>query len=281
MNKNLPIWLGWALYLRSSVCDADHLVRCRDSQRAEPAACTAESMSVWAREIVTLAVLLGVGDVRPEPRAQPERRDHAQSRACRSSSRIIVLLVVLTFVLRAQRFGRHIYAVGGNAEAARRAGINVEASRSSGFVICSTMAAVGGILLASRDNSVAPNTGGRRRCSTRSARPSSAAPACSAARAGSSTPILGGLVVAVIDNGMGLLAAGRRPWSTSSPGLVLLLAASVDALSRRTGHDHGPGLNVGDRQVRTLAGATQEEVRRHNLGALLRLLHVRASRLAL
>jgi D-xylose transport system permease protein len=57
-------------------------------------------------------------------------------------------------------YGRHVYAVGGNAEAARRAGINVAAIRTSVFAIGSTMAAVGGIVAASRANSVDPNAGG-------------------------------------------------------------------------------------------------------------------------
>ncbi|MGI3198834.1 ABC transporter permease subunit [Streptomyces sp. GLT-R25] len=73
---------------------------------------------------------------------------------------IAVLLVAGTFLLQRTSFGLHIYAVGGNAEAARRAGINVAAIRISAFVICSSLAAVGGIIAASRGNSVDPNTGG-------------------------------------------------------------------------------------------------------------------------
>ena len=73
---------------------------------------------------------------------------------------IVVLLIAWTFVLRRTTFGRHIYAVGGNAEAARRAGINVDRIKISAFVICSGMAAVGGVVAASRAASVDPNTGG-------------------------------------------------------------------------------------------------------------------------
>jgi D-xylose transport system permease protein len=145
---------------------------------------------------------------------------------------IIVLLIGWTFVLRRTAYGRHIYAVGGNREAARRAGINVDRIRISAFVICSAMAAVGGIIAASRANSVDPNTGGSNVLLY----------AVGAAVIGGTSlfggkgrvldAILGGAVVAVIDNGMGLMgySAGVKYVVT---GLVLLLAAGVDALSRK------------------------------------------------
>jgi D-xylose transport system permease protein len=143
-----------------------------------------------------------------------------------------VLLIIWTFVLHRTAYGRHLYAVGGNKEAARRAGINVDAIRISAFVICSTMAAVGGVIAASRANSVDPNTGGSNVLLY----------AVGAAVIGGTSlfggkgrvldAILGGAVVAVIDNGMGLMgySAGVKFIVTGS---VLLLAAGVDALSRR------------------------------------------------
>ena len=73
---------------------------------------------------------------------------------------VLVLLVLFTLLLNRTLFGRHVYAVGGNAEAARRAGINVPRIRLLCFVLCSTIAAVAGVLLASRVNSVTPSTGG-------------------------------------------------------------------------------------------------------------------------
>ena len=145
---------------------------------------------------------------------------------------ILFLLAVGTFVLGRTAFGRHIYAVGGNAEAARRAGINVKRVRISAFVICSSLAAVAGMIFASRQNSISPTTGGS----------STLLYAVGAAVIGGTSlfggkgkmrdAILGGLVVAVIDNGMGLLgyAAGIKFIVT---GLVLLVSAGVDAVSRR------------------------------------------------
>ena len=73
---------------------------------------------------------------------------------------VVALVVVLTFLLMRTSFGRHVYAVGGNAEAARRAGINVPNIKTMCFILGSTLAIVAGILLASRDNSVSPTTGG-------------------------------------------------------------------------------------------------------------------------
>lgn len=145
---------------------------------------------------------------------------------------ILLLLVIGTFVLGRTAFGRHIYAVGGNAEAARRAGINVKRVRIAAFMICSGLSAIAGMIFASRQNSVSPTTGGS----------STLLYAVGAAVIGGTSlfggkgkmrdAILGGLVVAVIDNGMGLLgyAAGIKFIVT---GLVLLISAGVDAISRR------------------------------------------------
>ena len=145
---------------------------------------------------------------------------------------IAVLLVVWTFVLQRTRYGRHLYAVGGNREAARRAGIPVDRIRISAFVICSSMAAIGGIIAASQGRSVDPNTGGSNVLLY----------AVGAAVIGGTSlfggkgrivdAVLGGAVVAVIINGMGLMGykSGVKYVLT---GVVLLLAAGVDALSRR------------------------------------------------
>jgi D-xylose transport system permease protein len=145
---------------------------------------------------------------------------------------ILLLLVVWSFILSRTAFGRHIYAVGGNREAARRAGINVDRIRISAFVICSGMASIGGIVAASRANSVDPNTGGSNILLY----------AVGAAVIGGTSlfggkgrvldAVLGGAVVAVIDNGMGLMgySAGTKYVVT---GVVLLAAAGIDALSRR------------------------------------------------
>ncbi len=129
-------------------------------------------------------------------------------------------------------FGRHVYAVGGNVEAARRAGINVNRVKIACFMIGSSLAAFGGILLASRANSVSPSTGGA----------STLLLAVGAAVIGGTSlfggkgrildAVIGGLVIAVIQNGLPLITQ-RAEIQFIVTGLVLLLAASVDAISRR------------------------------------------------
>ncbi|TPQ16490.1 sugar ABC transporter permease [Streptomyces sporangiiformans] len=145
---------------------------------------------------------------------------------------IAVLLVAGTFLLQRTSFGLHIYAVGGNAEAARRAGINVAAIRVSAFVICSSLAAVGGIIAASRGNSVDPNTGGSNVLLLAVGAAVIGGTSLFGGRGRIVDAVLGGMVVAVIQNGMGLMgySSGVKYAVTGS---VLLVAAGVDALSRR------------------------------------------------
>ncbi|WP_055590861.1 sugar ABC transporter permease [Peterkaempfera griseoplana] len=145
---------------------------------------------------------------------------------------IVVLLALGTFVLGYTRYGLHIYAVGGNAEAARRAGIKVARIRTSVFVICSTMAAVAGIFAASRANSVDPNAGGSNTLLYAVGAAVIGGTSLFGGRGRIVDAVVGGAVVAVIDNGMGLLgySSGVKFVVT---GLVLVVAAGVDALSRR------------------------------------------------
>ncbi|MFH8469156.1 sugar ABC transporter permease [Streptomyces sp. NPDC017991] len=145
---------------------------------------------------------------------------------------IAVLLVAGTFLLQRTSFGLHIYAVGGNAEAARRAGINVAVIRISAFVICSALAAVGGIIAASRGNSVDPNTGGSNVLLLAVGAAVIGGTSLFGGRGRVVDAVLGGMVVAVIQNGMGLMgySSGVKYAVTGS---VLLVAAGVDALSRR------------------------------------------------
>ncbi|MFC8662860.1 sugar ABC transporter permease [Streptomyces sp. NPDC057199] len=145
---------------------------------------------------------------------------------------IAALLVAGTFLLQRTSFGLHIYAVGGNAEAARRAGINVATIRISAFVICSSLAAVGGIIAASRGNSVDPNTGGSNVLLLAVGAAVIGGTSLFGGRGRVVDAVLGGMVVAVIQNGMGLMgySSGVKYAVTGS---VLLVAAGVDALSRR------------------------------------------------
>jgi D-xylose transport system permease protein len=145
---------------------------------------------------------------------------------------IIVMLVVLTILAGRTKFGRHVYAVGGNAEAARRAGINVAGVRIAVFTICSVMAALGGIVLASRLRSVDTGVGGGNILLYSIASAVIGGTSLFGGRGKVVHALLGATVIQAIDNGMGLLSlsAGAKFAVT---GLVLFLAAAVDALSRR------------------------------------------------
>jgi D-xylose transport system permease protein len=145
---------------------------------------------------------------------------------------IAVFLVIWTFVLSRTTYGRHIYAVGGNTEAARRAGIPVDRIRISVFVIGSFMASIGGILAVSRANSVDPNTGGSNILLYSVGAAVIGGTSLFGGKGKAINAVIGGAVITVIDNGMGLMGytAGTKYIVT---GLILLVAASVDALARR------------------------------------------------
>ena len=152
---------------------------------------------------------------------------------------VVLLLLLLTFMLSRTRFGRHVYAVGGNAEAARRAGINVIRIRILVFALSSTLAAVSGIAAASRLSSVDPSSGGGNTLLYAVAAAVIGGTSLFGGRGRVQDALLGGLVIAIIANGLGLLGV-EAYLNFIITGVVLLLAASVDALARRraaaTGH---------------------------------------------
>ena len=141
-------------------------------------------------------------------------------------------LVFWSFIASKTRFGRHVYAVGGSAEAARRAGIAVDRVRIAVFMICGFMAGVGGIMLASRLRSVATNTGGGNLLLNVIAAAVIGGTSLFGGRGRVISALLGALVIASIDNGMNLLglASGYKFVIT---GLVLLGAVLVDSLAKR------------------------------------------------
>ena len=145
---------------------------------------------------------------------------------------VAVLLLFWSFVLGRTRFGRYVYAVGGNAEAARRAGINVDRIRIYVFAICSLMAAVGGIILASRLRSVDTNAGGGSILLYSIAAAVIGGTSLFGGRGHIKSALLGSLVIASIHNGLGLLGLGSGEKFVITGG-VLLLAVTVDSVSRR------------------------------------------------
>jgi D-xylose transport system permease protein len=141
-------------------------------------------------------------------------------------------LVFWTFVLRRTRFGRHIYAVGGNIEAARRAGISTDRIKIACFALCSFMAAVGGIVLASRLRSVDTNAGGGSILLYSIAAAVIGGTSLFGGRGHMKSAVLGALVIGSIDNGLGLLGLSSGTKFVVTGG-VLLLAVAVDSISRK------------------------------------------------
>lgn len=230
MSDNLPVWLGWVLC--GVLIAAYAAVSFRQMANRRSRGLVTQSPTVWLVKVVGLAVLLAVCTYY----LSIERSRNAAISSIKGVPIVIpvvlVLLVLFSLLLTRTSFGRHVYAVGGNAEAARRAGINVARIRMLCFVLCSTIAAIAGVLLASRVNSVTPSTGGGE---TLLYAVGAAVIGGTSLFGGKGRPvdaIIGGLVVAVVANGMGLL---NQPAAVvyMVTGLVLLLAAGVDALSRR------------------------------------------------
>jgi D-xylose transport system permease protein len=141
-------------------------------------------------------------------------------------------VVLLELVIRRTRFGRHVFAVGGNAEAAKRAGIRVENIRVAIFTLASTMAAAGGILASSRLLAVNQSSGSGDVLLNSIAAAVIGGTSLFGGRGSAWSAILGALVIGSISNGMDLLALSSSV-KFMVTGAVLLVAASIDALSRR------------------------------------------------
>ncbi len=145
---------------------------------------------------------------------------------------VLVLLVATTILLSRTKFGRYIYAVGGNAEAARRAGINLSRIRVLAFCLCGLFAGITGILYASNLGSMSENFPGGQYVLYSVAGAVIGGVSLFGGKGRMLGAVLGGFVVAVIYNGVALIglgAAGQYIWT----GLVLLAAVTLDALARR------------------------------------------------
>jgi len=149
---------------------------------------------------------------------------------------IIVLIAFVAggeYVATRTAFGRHIFAVGGNAEAARRAGIRVNRIRIVVFAISGTMSAIGGIFAASRLLAVNQSSGGSDLLLLAIAGPVIAGTSLFGGRGSVWSALLGALVIGSISNGMDLLALDSSV-KFMVTGAVLLAAVIVDAVARRS-----------------------------------------------
>jgi D-xylose transport system permease protein len=146
---------------------------------------------------------------------------------------VLVVLIAWSFLLGRTRFGRYVYAIGGNAEAARRAGINLSRIRVLAFVLAGLTAGIMGIIYASQLGSVSSNVPGGQNVLFAVAAAVIGGVSLFGGRGKMLGAVLGGLIVAVIYNGLQLLGLGAAPqyiWTA----VVLLAAVTIDTVARRS-----------------------------------------------
>jgi D-xylose transport system permease protein len=152
----------------------------------------------------------------------------------------VVLVVLMDVALRKTTWGRHLFAVGGNEEAARRSGIKVGWIYTSVFVICSTLASVGGLLAAARLTSVSQSSGTGDTNLTAIAAAVIGGTSLFGGRGSAYSAMLGIIVLQAIVTGLNLLGVDSSVRFMVT-GAVLLLAVAIDSVSRRARSSSGRG----------------------------------------
>ena len=228
-NRNMPPWAGWTMLVVILAVSAATSFWDRARRRRA---------GVLNRTIALVWIKLGFIALIGGAVVFILNQDRGQSVRAVEGVPIVVpiVLVILwvgTFVLDRTKYGRNIYAIGGNAEAARRAGIKVVMVRWTAFIICSTLAVVAGLFSISKVGSV-DAAAGRDLVLSGVAAAVVGGVSLFGGRGRLLHAAVGALVIAVITNGLGLLnlPAGVNFAVT---GGVLILAATVDAVSRKRG----------------------------------------------
>jgi D-xylose transport system permease protein len=145
---------------------------------------------------------------------------------------LLGLVVAFSWLTGRTRFGRYIYAVGGNAEAARRAGIDVTRIRMAVFTICSTFAALGGVMSVSRGAAASTQTGGGTLLLEAIAAAVIGGTSLFGGRGTVLAALLGALVIGSVSNGLDLIGQSADI-KYIVEGAILLVAITIDTLSRR------------------------------------------------
>jgi D-xylose transport system permease protein len=255
-NSQMPLWSGWALGAVMVVGYAALRVLARVARLQRKLA--AEPIGVAAAKVLVLAVLTFImifllsKNRALHQNATLERTKNGQLHFVKPPvvegvpwvvPVLLVLFVVWTFVLGRTRYGRHLYAVGGNEEAARRAGIAVDRIRISVFVLSGFMSAIGGIMIGSNVSGVSVQNYGGNTLLLAVGAAVIGGTSLFGGRGRMIDALIGGAVVEVIYNGLANLVQGTNSSSIQfiATGLALMLAAAVDALSRRRAGATGLG----------------------------------------
>lgn len=228
MNTNLPLWGGWVL-LGVSVA-LTFAMGVWDRNRRLKANLPARPISLLIAKVSALAVVGSAGVfLLNQPRSLVAL--HPNQGVPTVIPIAVTILFIGTFLLDRTKFGRYMYAVGGNPEAARRAGIKVAKIRITAFIICSFLAMISGVFNVSRIGNV-ESSAGRAIVLSGVAAAVVGGVSLFGGRGRLVHAAIGAFVIAIIDNGLGLLGmpAGIAYIIT---GGVLLVAATADALARR------------------------------------------------
>jgi D-xylose transport system permease protein len=226
-NANLPAWAGWALL--AIVLAVSAVTAVWDRRRRARAGVPNRTIALlW----IKLAVIIVIGGLTVYLLNQDRGTGLREVLGVPIVVPFVLAILWLgTFVLDRTRYGRYIYAIGGNAEAARRAGVKLVLIRWTAFIICSTLAVVAGLFSASKTGAV-DAAAGRDLVLSGVAAAVVGGVSLFGGRGRLMHAAVGALVIAVITNGLGLLnlPAGVNYAVT---GGVLILAATVDAVSRK------------------------------------------------
>jgi D-xylose transport system permease protein len=227
MNKSMPVWAGWlmlvivvAISLFTGLYDRSR--RVASGMAVRPMSLLWARVAAWAIGGGLVVLLLSLNrstsviPIRGVPIVVPIA---------------LAILWVGTMMLDRTRFGLHLYAVGGNPEAARRAGINVARLRIVAFILCSSLAVVSGLFTASQVGTV-ESSAGRDIVLSGVAAAVVGGVSLFGGRGRLAQAAVGALLISMITNGLGLLGLSAGI-TLAITGAVLALAATVDALSRR------------------------------------------------
>jgi D-xylose transport system permease protein len=228
VGANMPVWLGWlSLGVVLLIYAAVTLLGDRSRRRARlatpPFGLTIAKIVLAAAAGIALVAVCSVNRgqffkvVQGVPWVVPY---------------VLVTVVAWSMLLSRTRFGRYVYAVGGNAEAARRAGISLGRTRIACFGLAGLTAGLGGLAYASNLGSISDNVNGGQLVLYAVAAAVIGGASLFGGQGKMVHALLGGIVIATIANGMGLIALSA-PAQYIVTALVLLAAVTVDALARR------------------------------------------------
>ena len=227
-NRLLPVALGWII--AAVLVGAYAMVSLRTFWRRSRSGLVVGPFAA----VVARIVILGGGVAAATAIMSVDRSRSVISIAGVPMGVLVFLALLLGFDLLVQRtrFGRDVYAVGGNIEAARRAGISVDRVRIAVFALCSGLAAAGGIMAASRLFAVNQSSGGSDVLLNSIAAAVIGGTSLFGGRGRPRNALVGALVIGAIANGMDLQALSSSVKFIIT-GIVLLLAVTIDATARR------------------------------------------------